>query len=180
MDVYHMLLRVDRLRDDTLYTLNTLKRKHPDLYERALEKYSWRPQSLEQYIPHLDCLWGDVVFLSPVHPDRVCAALARHRCRSVPVFPYHAIPIADLNVAHLAIWLFRSPMFDPVEVLPFDTTILEQSQDIPEATVAYFEAQRIKQEAALFFFHVPHVLYKGSIDVSAYPLHYTSPYEPPS
>lgn len=178
MNLYHMLLRGERLRDNTLYTLNDLKLKHPDLYDLHVAKYSDRPHILEQRFSYLDCGWSDVVFLCPVHPDEVCMALARHHGRSVPRFPFQTIPVADLDPEKLAIWLFRSRTFDPTDVMPFDKATLQELQNIPVATLTYFEEQRAKKEPALFFVHIPHVLCKGSIDMSAYPMRYTSVYEP--
>lgn len=136
MNLYHLLLRGKHLRDDMLYTLNDLKAKHPDLYDLNVAKYSERLQILEHRIPQLDCGWSDVVFLCPVHSDKVCMALARHRGRLVPEFPFQAIPVADLDPAKLVIWLYHSQTFDPKEVLPFDPMLLEQLQDIPAATTA--------------------------------------------
>lgn len=180
MNLYHILLHGDRLRDGVLYTLSDLKIKHPDLYELQVAKYHERPHILEQRFPHLGCGWSDVVFLCPVHPEEVITVLVGDSGEEFPPLPFQVIPVADLDPARLGIWLFRNRTFDPAEVIPFDPALLKQVRDIPAATLTYLEEQRAKKEPALCFVHIPHVLYKGSLDMSAYPVHYTSGYWPPT
>jgi hypothetical protein len=178
MYLYHMYYRGDgSLRDDTLYTLNQLKEKHPDLHALHVQKYETRPEVPKQHFPHIDCDWGGAVFLCPVHPEKICAALAQYRKREVPPFPYHEIPVADLDPSNLALWLFKTREYTPIEVIPFEQRLLEEMREVPEATKGYFDEQRQKHEPALFFVHVPHVLHKGSIDMSRYNVQYTREYK---
>lgn len=177
MNLYHMYCRFEGLRDNTLYTLNDLKLKHPDLHALHVAKYDSRQHVLKQRFSCIDCDWGDAVFLCSVHPDKICAAVAEHRKRPMESFPYQAIPVADLDQSKLAFWLFQSREFEPNEVIPFDQDRLKDMQDVPDATAAYFAEQLAKREPALFFVHIPHVLHKGSIDMRRYPMQHTSAYE---
>ncbi len=173
-----MFIRGDGLRGDILYPLNELKLKHPDLYELHLAKYGGREQVLAQRFPCLDCGWSDVVFSCPVHPNKVCAAMAKYRRRFVPSFPYREIPVTDLDPKNLAIWPFRNESFDSGEVIPFDYDLLSEMQEVPEASTVYFNEQWKKQEPALFFMYIPHVIHKGSIDMRNYPIEHTRAREP--
>lgn len=174
MYLYHMYLR-EGLRDNILYTLNELKNVHPDLYVLHQEKYSTRPGVSKQCFPHLDCEWGDVVFLCPVHPEKICAAASWYGKRPVKSFAYHAIPVSDLDPTRLAIWLFVTKEFTPDEVILFEFERLDSMQEVPDATKKYYEEERGNRET-LFFRHVPHVLHKGSIDMKRYALQHTSEY----
>ena len=173
MNVYHMFLGDEPLRDNILYPLSDLKTKHPDIYESNMLKYNGRQHILQQRFPYLDCSWEEVIFLSPVHPDKVTSALAQYFRRVIPSIPYHAIPLADLSTSNLVLWLFRTRVYDPAEVVLMGEARIEQYMEIPEATTAYFQEQNSKGERPLFFMHIPHVLHKGLIDVRAYPLQYT-------
>ena len=72
--LYHR--RPLRLWGTVLYPLNDLKEIAPDLYQEHGAKYCGREEIRSQRIGPLNCLWNDVLHLSPVHPQRV-AELAR-------------------------------------------------------------------------------------------------------
>src|SRR3954469_11560600 len=74
MRLYHR--RPADLRGTILYPLNQLAGVAPDLYQQQRAKYHGREALMEQRVPQLDCLWNDVLHLSPVHPARL-AELAR-------------------------------------------------------------------------------------------------------
>ena len=173
--LYHVVFGGDSLRDGMLYPLSEIATKHPDLYELYAAKYADRPQVPQQRIPHLNCLWGDVVFLTPVHPDRLCLVLAQCLEKSFPSFAYQEIPVADLDYSKLVIWPFRSREFDPAEVVLFTPELLGSLREVPESTREYLLEERSNDGRPLLFVHVPHVLYKGAINMSGYPLLRTEP-----
>ncbi len=161
----------------TLYPLNELKYLHSELFREKKKKYEGRMHTLEQHIPHLDCKWGDVVFLSPVHPNILCAALAKCMEHEMPSFPYYEIPVENLSYRKMAYWHFNSE-YTPSEVEPFDSEKYAEIKLLPEKTISYFLEQKRKEERPLFYVHIPHVLYKGTIDVSCYQLQYTEKKSP--
>lgn len=63
------------LQGDTLFPLNTLKEKYPDLYKKEASKYVGREQIMQDVLPILNCLWNDVLHFSAVHPSLVKEAL---------------------------------------------------------------------------------------------------------
>ena len=64
--LYHLC--PDDLRDETLFPLHELARRHPDIHRRELEKWIGRKSVLRFRVPHLDAEWGETVSLSPLHP----------------------------------------------------------------------------------------------------------------
>ncbi len=64
--LYHSVPK--NLQGNILYPLNTLKEKHPEIYEQQVSKYVGREHMTQQRIPILDCLWNDVLHFSAVNP----------------------------------------------------------------------------------------------------------------
>lgn len=62
---------------EMLLPLNLLRSRYPELYEQHVAEYANRREALAARVEPLDCTWGDVVFLAPVHPAPLFAALAR-------------------------------------------------------------------------------------------------------
>ncbi len=67
MKLYHF--KPPRLAGNMLLPLAELRDKYPEVYVKALEKYEGREEVTQNFIPLLDCLWEDVIFLSPLHPQ---------------------------------------------------------------------------------------------------------------
>ena len=57
--VYH--IRSADFRGTTLYPLNRLRDRYPDVYEAQRAKYRGREWLLEARVPLLDVLWNDVI-----------------------------------------------------------------------------------------------------------------------
>ena len=69
MYVYHR--KPVNMEGDTLYPLNSLRSKFPNLYDAQAKKYEGREELMQRKIPILNCLWNDVIHLAPVHPKHV-------------------------------------------------------------------------------------------------------------
>ena len=48
-----------------------MKDQHPAVYEEHVKKYKGRERLLRREIPLLNCLWNDVLHISPIHPQLV-------------------------------------------------------------------------------------------------------------
>ena len=57
--------------------LNEMKECLPEIYALEAAKYQGREQVMEQNVPHLECLWNDVVFFSPLDPRIVFSRLEK-------------------------------------------------------------------------------------------------------
>ncbi len=59
------------LQGNMLLPLNELKQVYDNLYQLHVKKYRDREGVLERRVLPLDCLWNDVLHLSPIHPHKI-------------------------------------------------------------------------------------------------------------
>lgn len=67
-----------------------------EVYKKAISKYVGREHLLTLVIPTLNCLWNDVVFLSPVHPHKQYEELIKIGYNPVKL-QFYKIPIDVLK-----------------------------------------------------------------------------------
>lgn len=65
--VYHF--KPKEMTGSTLIPLNHLQATHPEIYSEHIKKYKNREQLLQKRVPILNCLWNDVLHLSPINPQ---------------------------------------------------------------------------------------------------------------
>jgi hypothetical protein len=152
-----------------LYPLNETKERYPSLYERLMEKYIGRERLLSMYIPPLDCSWSDVLHMSPVHPDKVVRALAKAGIERG--FGYYEIDPATLDQSKLLIYkneereIGKAYDLQESDFAPFKIEDLSKWDYIPDETIDYYKRRMAEGKPYLIFRHIPHVLYKGQVDV---------------
>jgi hypothetical protein len=157
-------------RGDEIVPLRGLRTQFPDLYERHTRKYAGRPDDLNRRVEPLGCTWGEVVFLSPVHPAPLFAALSRSALGARPVArePW-ALDAGCLDPARAVIRLMRHGQHadppDEHDYLPFTTASLRAVSRVTLAAVRRLEALQ-PGDPWLPWVDVPHVLYRGAIPVS--------------
>ncbi len=155
-----------KVRGDRILPLNQLRDHYPDLYERHFQKYAGRPYGVDIPVYPLECTWGDVVFLSPVHPAPIFEALYESGRISKPVINHWTLDADLLDPANTCILLKR---YDP-ELRP------QPPQDFipytPEAAAALAEPSeralhRLRNlnptEPLYPWADIPHILHRGSI-----------------
>lgn len=174
--IYH-IVRGD-FKGDTLYPLNVLKDKHPDLHEAHAKKYEHRKHITELFIPQLDCYWGDVVHMSAVHPQDLVKALAATGLAGKR-YSYFEIDPATLDPKKTVIYVNKVKenmrgQLTKDDFRPFDAVRVRVWGYIPKETIAYWKKKITECKEPLLFLFVPHVLYKGNIDVSGLTLKKTS------
>ena len=151
-----------------LHPLNELRESAPEIWRREVAKYEGREQVLDMRVPLLDCLWNDVLHFSPVHPSVVVAALGaagfeEDRRR------FFEIGADLLDPAQTVVFLNstdREHRFDPEQWSWFDASMVARLSSLPELTRAYYAECAREGWTPLRFAHVPHVLFRGSLDVS--------------
>jgi hypothetical protein len=169
--LYHHVPR--DMQGSTLYPLNMLKTKLPIVYESEHSKYRGREYVTKQHIPPLgNCLWNDVLFLTAVNPQELIQARREAGWSDIQPQQYYKINPAVLDQSQLAVYLFK-PTSLSKELLVDDFTIydyndLSKYSHIPQETEAYFkqEFEEGKSRIQLFYRYIPHILYKGEIDVT--------------
>ncbi|MBP6883911.1 MAG: hypothetical protein KBC06_01615 [Candidatus Pacebacteria bacterium] len=169
--IYHMVPK--DMEGDTLYPLNTLKDTNPDLYIKKAAKYEGRMHVMENYIPSLKCMWNDVLHFSPVAPADIKRALieagmSERKMRFFQIDPN----LLDLKLATL--YLNNQETMGHNMTLENFTQLkieeLNKYTEIPQETKDYYFKKFNKGETPLAFVKIPHVLYKGSINVSNSPI----------
>jgi hypothetical protein len=184
--VYHRV--PPDLRGRVLYPLNELKGRFPDLYERLQENYATRRDIAALRIPPLgNCLWNDVLHLSPIHPARIQAALSEAG-HELPEAWRRFFQIDARLLDPASAVLYRSSetywagQFDVEKASAtigrdcvwFDPRLLDELREVPQATREHYAS--VTPEAAaktarmghfpVLYLHTPHVLYKGQLDTS--------------
>ena len=160
--VYHRV--PSNLVGGTLYPLNALALVHLEEAEFHQKKYQGREQITEARIPPLDCLWNDVLMLSPVHPGLLIQAL-RDGGRIIPPQHWYAVDATLLEPE-------RTSLF----VGPLEQTLTFSSEDYleftPENLQAHFTPvkqtlERLRSQAleprVFMFTDIPHVFTRGHL-----------------
>lgn len=156
----------DKLAGDTLYPLNTLRGLHPELYTEQRLKYSNRPHVPESYIEPLDCAWGDVVFLTPVHPRNVFQTLREAGFEKPQRTGFFEIDADLLDQSLTTIWLGHAHERKTLSYLPYETSRLEDLQSVSDYTRGYYKVCKESHQRPLLWHGLPHVLHKGEIQIS--------------
>lgn len=166
--LYHRAVR--DIRGEELLPLNRLRDLHPDVYEREVGKYVGREQLQAERVLPLDCLWGDVLFFSPVHPGPLLDAV-RACGRKVPPVRFWTLNAAELDAEAACIkvvrpWpngVYELPRLE--DYAPFTAGTLAAASEPSETTLA--RLRNLPLDAPLILWSdVPHVLYRGAVRLS--------------
>lgn len=150
-----------------LIPLNVMHERRPDLHEKYLEKYKGREEILERRIPLLDCLWNDVVQLLPLHPQKLFELQKQlGLIDKVPDYKYFQIDSDQLDSGQAVVYFKTAPGEENVTVKWLKDVNLDELQDIPPATVKYYEGMVGTGEPVFNYQFVPHIIYKGNISIS--------------
>ena len=158
------------LTGSVLYPLNQLKQVHPDVAVVQLKKYQGREALLSQQIPHLNCLWNNVLHFSPVHPAKIKAAMeeAGHTT-GYRRWRYFEVNAAFFSPNNTVIWEYHErphPHFpiDESECLPYEPRLLGKYTEVGEWTRRYYTV--VKPGARVLpYVGIAHVLYRGHLNM---------------
>lgn len=166
--LYHRVPK--NLQGNTLYPLNVLKEKLPNVYESEIKKYKGRENLLEIKIPSLNCLWNDVLHLAAVHPSEIKNSLRDAGRKEDFEMKYFQIDPALLEIENAIVYLYIQENNDDISrednFKPFVLTDTENLSSMPEATKDYYKKLISTGKNPLLYHKIPHVLYRGSIDIS--------------
>lgn len=158
-----------------LFPLNNLRKKFPSVYENQVAKYVGREQVMQQRIPILDnCLWNDVLFMTSLNPQELFDARREAGWGDIEPQQYYKIDPKTLDTSKLAVYLFEfkgSNIRSSNELSDFteyNYDDLDKYAIIPKATKEYFKHEHEVGEPRikLFYRYIPHIMYKGEIDIS--------------
>ena len=156
----------EELKGTQLIPLNRMMEVDPVLREKYLEKYKGREEILERKIPLLDCLWNDVVQLLPLLPRKLFELQQElGLITELPNYRYFRIDPSGLNPDKTVVFFKTAPGDQHVTVKWLRDVDLTEIQDIPPATRDYYESMVGTGEPVFNYQFVPHIIYRGSIDV---------------
>ncbi len=150
-----------------LYPLNELEDVDPETWRQEREKYADREQVLEKRVPPLNCLWNDVLHLSTVHPADIIAALGDVgleplRRRFFEIDPF------DLDANRTVVFVnHRATAANGPHWMPFEPVAVTELSTFNEASRRYYRECARAGRRPLLWGHLPHVLYRGSLDTRA-------------
>ena len=150
-----------------LVPLNQMRDTHPDLYALHRAKYKRREEVLERQIPLLDCLWNDVIQFLPLHPSKIFKLqLELGLISELPSYKFFEINTSLFDSNKAVVFFKSAPGEENIEVKWLKDVDLTAIQEIPQATVDYYKTLAGTGELPFNYQFIPHIVYKGSIDVS--------------
>ncbi|MCP4913193.1 MAG: hypothetical protein GY909_08735 [Oligoflexia bacterium] len=160
---------------NTIYPLNVLKDIYPEVYQNQVSKYKGREHLLEKRIPLLDCLWNDVIHLSPINPQLILDIY--HRDGLVPeirkdeVFEVFKVPIEKIKEDETV--CFQSYNFDPQNFDPtlnkfweFKLETYKELEEVPEEQIEVWHKDKANGRVLFWYSHIMHILTKTTLDIS--------------
>jgi hypothetical protein len=159
------------MRGEILFPLNTLKYKHPDLYEKEASKYVGREEIMQNKLPILNCLWNDVLHFSAVHPSEIKQALIEAgRTKSFDIEFFEVDPHL-LTFENTIVYLYKhSNIADKLKeenFAKYNPDDIDQYSKLPQETKDYYKEILTQGKNPLLFHRVPHILFKGTLDISS-------------
>jgi hypothetical protein len=158
------------MRGNILFPLHRLKDTHVDVYEKEVSKYVGRETILSLRIPPLNCLWNDVLHFSAVHPSRIKKALIEAGNTKPLDVEFFEIDPYSLNPEDTTVYLYtHSNMGNELKednFAQYNPDDVERYSVLPQDTKMYYKEMIVQNKRPLLFHRVPHILFKGSIDVS--------------
>ena len=131
---------------------------------------------MQQMIPFLNCLWNDALHFSPVHPQIIIDELKKAGMAGMAEMPasmeYFEIDSTELLPENSLIYLYRADL--PVKMseenfAEYNDVNLSKIENIlPEMTKEYFITCIKSNQNPLMFHGVPHILYKGILNVTKF------------
>lgn len=125
---------------------------------------------MEWRIPTLDCYWNDVIHLVAVHPRVAKQALKDAGYdKEYSVSCYEIDPsMLDLKKTTVCMYTEEPALgeqFGIQEFVPFNIEDMEKYSVIPQRTKEYYRKCIENNKIPLSFPWVPHIFYKGSINI---------------
>jgi hypothetical protein len=169
--LYHMV--PSDMIGNSLHPLNAMRETHPDLFVSKASKYAGRERVMEQFIPTLKCKWNDVIHFSPINPSAMKQALVDAGMEPYEMRFYQIDPgLLDPNKTTVYLFNHENPDDKMLETnfANYKPDEIETYSKLPEATKTYYREMFQKGERPLLFIGVPHILHKGSVDISDFPI----------
>lgn len=157
-----------------LHPLNQLEHRLPNVYRREVAKYKGREKLLSERIPILDCLWNDALHLSAVHPKTLAKAFLRAGNKKKGLWKFFVIDPNSLDTQNTVVFKYTKPLkdwrSDRSEYVRYRPLNFNSYSCVPARAIDYWKACLSERRQPLLFGYIPHILYKGTIDISDAPV----------
>jgi hypothetical protein len=166
--MYHIYHGVpEQIIGNELMPLNDMHAAMPELRQQYLEKYIGREEILERKIPLLNCLWNDVVQFLPLHPRKVFELQKQLGLIStIPSYKYFEIDLSKLDPDKTVVFFKTAPGEENVTVQWLRDVDFDAIQEVPPATISYFNSLVGTGEPPFNYQFIPHVVHEGKLNVS--------------
>jgi hypothetical protein len=163
--LYHIKLK-GGVVGDKLLPLAILRVEYPEVYAKAMEKYEGREEVSQNFIPPLECLWEDVIFLSPVHPQVLHGVLVSCGHRGLIGKEAYVIDPRSLRPDWLVIYDYADggsySFYDGEDYLRYGR--------ISDVTRNHYRNAAEAGKRPFLFHGITHVMYRGEICVDGLPV----------
>ncbi|MDZ4710931.1 MAG: hypothetical protein SGI89_01240 [bacterium] len=170
--LYHRVPK--SVRGNILYPLNTLKEIYPDIYEQRLKNYAGRESIMQHRIPVMDCLWNDVLHFSPVYPGEVKQALIEAGRNPDFEMTSYQVDAKLLTPGNTIVFLYAhdevKDKLNPKNFTAYNSDEVSKYSSMPQATKDYYKEIIGEGRQPLLFHRIPHILYKGTLDITDLPI----------
>lgn len=166
--IYHSVPK--DMRGAQLFPLNILREVQPHIYEIEVAKYAGREHVREQRIPILDCFWNDVLHFSAIHPSQIKEALIEAGITKAFDIEFFEIEPHLLDPQNTIVYLYRhhtlEDKFKEENFAKYKPHDIAQYSLLPQETKDYYKEMISQNKKPLLFHRVPHILFKGSLNIS--------------
>lgn len=160
--LYHIV--PSKMKGNKLYPLNKLKNKFPEIYKKEIKKYEWRKGILKRKIPVLNCLWNDVIHLTPVNPLKIKKELEKAGFK-MKSFKFYKFNASDFDSENTIIFLYKHELMALDNFEKYDYKKITNLNKVPKKTIDYYKKSIEEGKKPLFFYYVPHILFKGNLKI---------------
>lgn len=155
-----------------LFPLNLLKEKNFDLYEKQASKYIGREDIMNERLPILNCLWNDVLHFSAVHPSLIKQALIEAGDTESVHLECFEIEPSVLDSEKTIVFLYehdtREGKLREDDFAKYNPEDIAKYSKMPQETKEYYKEMYALGREPLLFHKIPHILFKGELDVSSF------------
>lgn len=138
-----------------------------------MRKYQGRGEMTQRQIPFLNCLWNDVLFFTPVHPEAIRDGFIAAGSRWTPQKWIGIDPTVYLfdgqNTVIYNPDIHRSRgdfALLPNQFSPFNADRVSAIYKLPETTLDYYRKAVERGEPIFAWWGLPHILHRGSIAIN--------------
>lgn len=160
--VYHF--KSPKFKGTQIHPLSQLQKIDPTTYAKEIDKYQGREEWINRSIPPLNCQARDTVNLSTINPIKLFLLLDLLDVEELDPHSIFKLPVSTLKNQEMVLFSYdKSLDYQYVKITPNDYT---ETQAVPPDTIEYYLTSKQQYESPLVFEYVPHILVKGSVDIS--------------